>query len=223
MNYRVFVALARPTLSVDRLLGYRSRRPKCYATAWKWVETKSRPTFRQSHGTPRVANEWPIAARRTASVAQLQQTHGSDHSWMQRIRRRAVTYLEVATPTRCPFCFLQRRLWASGRYAASRNGTVDTRIGTACSPRDMVVTGMGVSLNHGDRGTSSQNLEWGMLVQIALQIFKNTIQNLPKHAISSEKFIFFCEGPSPLLRPLPRWIHSTLATKPSGSSASATS
>ena len=42
-------------------------------------------------------------------------------------------------------------------------------------------------------GASVQNLEWG--IQIIPQIFKNTDQNYPKHAISSKKnSIYFWGG-----------------------------
>ena len=75
----MFIAVARPTLSVDWHLAIRSRRPKCRATACKSVEMESIPTFRQSHGTLGVANEWP-SSRSTASVAvsQPRQSHTSD-------------------------------------------------------------------------------------------------------------------------------------------------
>jgi len=41
-------------------------------------------------------------------------------------------------------------------------------------------------------GRVSQKLEWGMLMQVAPTRFsKNTSQNSPKHAVSSEKLIIF--------------------------------
>jgi len=42
---------------------------------YKSVETESRPTFRQSHGTLGVANEWPSCGRRPASVSQPHPSH----------------------------------------------------------------------------------------------------------------------------------------------------
>jgi len=45
------------------------------------------------------------AGRRRASVSQLQQAYETVHVRMQRVRRRALRYLEIATPTRRHFCF----------------------------------------------------------------------------------------------------------------------
>jgi len=72
-----FVCRSCETDAVRRLAARRlSRRPKCHAIAWKSVETMSRPTFRQLHGTLGVATESP-SSRSTVSVAvsQPQQTH----------------------------------------------------------------------------------------------------------------------------------------------------
>ena len=76
----------------------------------------------------------------------------------------------------------------------------------------------------GDGGRVPQNLEWGTLMQIVLPDFvmfqnfkhqiariamradgteKNTAQNSPKHAISSEQFFFSGRGLSPSPYPLP--------------------
>jgi len=109
----MFIAVARPTLFVYRLLGHLFTTPKV-----------------------------PVANRRTASVGNCDK-HDSDHLRVQCIWRRALTYLE-ATPTRCPFCFLQRSLPASRlaslptRHVAKWH-SVGRRIGTACSPRAMVL------------------------------------------------------------------------------------
>ena len=42
---------------------------------YKSVETESRPTFRQSHGTLGVANEWPSCRSTTASGSRIAAIH----------------------------------------------------------------------------------------------------------------------------------------------------
>jgi len=83
------------------------------------------------------------AGRRTASVAQLQQTN--ERSLTNEVHsRRAITYLVVATPTRRLFCLLQRRVPGS-RLAwllacgVAKWPNVERRIGTACHARGVVV------------------------------------------------------------------------------------
>jgi len=69
----LFVAVARPTLSVDRLLCYSFKTPKvacdCLKVGRDEVDTHFQIVARHFGRRKR------IAARRTASVAQLQQTH----------------------------------------------------------------------------------------------------------------------------------------------------
>ena len=82
----------------------RSRRPKCHATACKSVETESRPTFRHSHGTLGVANEWPSSRvdgqhRGLAAATITQEVSYA----IQCIRRRVLTYLVVVAPTAAAF------------------------------------------------------------------------------------------------------------------------
>jgi len=109
------------------------------------------PTFRQSHATLRVAND-SYSCRSTDSIGRATATnHTTGHLRVQCIGRHALTYLEVATPTRRPFCFLQRRLpgsrlaWLPARRVANTPldtaplHSVERRIRTARSARGMVV------------------------------------------------------------------------------------
>jgi len=62
----------------------------------------------------------------------------------------------------------------------------------------MCVRYIGTGINHEGQGNGSPTvLEWRTLVQIVPAFSTNTARNSPKHATSSEKFIFFWSSPDP--------------------------
>ena len=131
----MFIAVARPTLSVDRLLGHSFKTRKVPCDCLKVGRDEAETYFQEVAWHFICASRTIDGQRRSHNCDK----HDSDHLRMQCIRRRALTYLE-ATPTRRPFCFLQRRLPASrlpslpARHVAKWH-SVGRRIGTACSPR----------------------------------------------------------------------------------------
>jgi len=75
------------------------------------------------------------------------------------------------------------------------------------------------ALNHGRKRDECPNLEWGTIMQIPPKFSKNTAQNSPQYAISSEKFISFSKGPIASF-PDPPPVHPiVLAAKPSASAS----
>jgi len=83
------------TLSVDRLLGDSFATPKvtcdCLKVGLDFVSTDL-PTFRQSHGTSDVLNEWP-SCRSTDSVGLADATNKLEFTYaIQCIRRHVLTY-----------------------------------------------------------------------------------------------------------------------------------
>ena len=141
----MFIAAARPTLSVDRLLGhsFKTRKVPCDCLKVGRDEVETYRVLSGSRTALCASRTNGLAADRRTALVGICDKHDSDHLRMQCIRRRALTYLE-ATPTRCPFCFLQRRLPASrlgslpARHVAKWH-SIARRIGTAYSPSATVV------------------------------------------------------------------------------------
>jgi len=136
----VFIAVARPTLSVDRQLRYSFKPPKVPVSRSRRSRNRlsgSRTALWASR-TNRLA-----AGRRTASRSRNCDKHDSDHLRMQCIRRRALTYLE-ATPTPRPFQAFSGGYLQASSLAASTAGRLMAQCREAYSncvqsPRAMVV------------------------------------------------------------------------------------